>query len=86
MTLRLDPPRRFGRLRIAVLSDHAAGGHRLPQGAGFFGRKLPVAILIGAGGGIEAFAPDGTALDLAAVEALYPGLGAEFSGAGQHRR
>jgi len=74
MTLRLDPPRAVGALRVAALCEYGAGAY-IWAGATFFsGSKHPLAILVLRGRQLDAFDLEGSPLDLAELEKRCPDL------------
>jgi len=80
VTLEAGPSRSGCRTAALVRTErHAASG---PKGAGLAATKRPVALLIDGPAGVSAYAPTGTALDLAELRRRYPDLVAAFERGG----
>ncbi|MCP3969493.1 MAG: hypothetical protein GY717_04090 [Rhodobacteraceae bacterium] len=79
MSLVLDRPVRVGAVTLAALCRVRVVPHGWRGGAAVVASKDPVALLIGSGGQVSGFAPDGRALGPEALEALCPGAVAAFA-------
>jgi hypothetical protein len=80
MTLVLDPPRRRGALRVAVLCERDIATTTWPAGLALRVRKAPAAVLIADADGLRAEDLAGRALDVAVLEAACPGLTEAMTG------
>ena len=74
MTLWLDPPRRHGALRVAVLCDREREAQAWAGAVMARAHKVPAAVLIAEDGRLRAFDLAGRQLDVAVLEAARPGL------------